>query len=285
MALEQDVPCAGCDYNLRGLSSTGLCPECGGSIQASIEEMKRGVTVAELRAARRVCICSLLACGGAVTVGLTAFSRPWIVAGIPIVGEMIAWTASLLALNFARPLLQRTALGRRCFVFGFVIAIAALSVVVLRLLLMHFVAIGVAGATIATLVTASNVLAAPVPLLAVIDVLRRERAPGWLAAATFGIVFVTALADVSCEFLIFSEIQRMPPGMFALTTPHPAMGYGVIWPIAIAGVVSGRPVAPVGYGIMFGVMLTHAAWVVAVILMSVTLTGRIRRRAMIGQGS
>jgi hypothetical protein len=44
-------------------------------------------------------------------------------------------------------------------------------------------------------------------------------------------------------------------------------------------------VAPVGYGIMFGVMLTHAAWVVAVILMSVTLTGRIRRRAMIGQGS
>jgi hypothetical protein len=34
--LEEDVPCAGCGYNLRGLRPTGRCPECGRLVQVSI---------------------------------------------------------------------------------------------------------------------------------------------------------------------------------------------------------------------------------------------------------
>jgi hypothetical protein len=34
--LEEDVPCAGCGYNLRGLRPTGRCPECGCLVQVSI---------------------------------------------------------------------------------------------------------------------------------------------------------------------------------------------------------------------------------------------------------
>jgi hypothetical protein len=34
--LDEDVPCAGCGYNLRGLAPTGRCPECGKAVQVSI---------------------------------------------------------------------------------------------------------------------------------------------------------------------------------------------------------------------------------------------------------
>ncbi len=34
--LEEDTPCCRCGYNLRGLATTGLCPECGTAIAHSI---------------------------------------------------------------------------------------------------------------------------------------------------------------------------------------------------------------------------------------------------------
>ena len=34
--IEQDVPCAGCGYDLRGLSPEGNCPECGFGIAKSV---------------------------------------------------------------------------------------------------------------------------------------------------------------------------------------------------------------------------------------------------------
>ena len=36
-----DLACWECDYNLRGLSTEGLCPECGFEIEVSIEERLR----------------------------------------------------------------------------------------------------------------------------------------------------------------------------------------------------------------------------------------------------
>ena len=37
-AIEQDVKCRECGYNLRGLGSTGTCPECGGAISFSLTD-------------------------------------------------------------------------------------------------------------------------------------------------------------------------------------------------------------------------------------------------------
>ena len=34
--LEEDTPCRRCGYNLRGLATTGLCPECGTAIALSL---------------------------------------------------------------------------------------------------------------------------------------------------------------------------------------------------------------------------------------------------------
>lgn len=31
-----DIPCQNCEYNLRGLDQTGLCPECGSPISVSV---------------------------------------------------------------------------------------------------------------------------------------------------------------------------------------------------------------------------------------------------------
>src|SRR5690242_3809775 len=104
-ALDHDLICVACGYNLRGLRQDGRCPECGGTIARSIEEARRGVTLAELRAAWRVCLCLLIGCGGAFVVALTGFSRPWLITGLPVIGEVIAWIASLGSLWFAAPLL------------------------------------------------------------------------------------------------------------------------------------------------------------------------------------
>jgi hypothetical protein len=36
LSIQDDVPCASCGYNLRGLSPGGKCPECGDSIRAAL---------------------------------------------------------------------------------------------------------------------------------------------------------------------------------------------------------------------------------------------------------
>ena len=35
-AIEQDLTCGGCDYNLRGLPRDGACPECGRAVAATL---------------------------------------------------------------------------------------------------------------------------------------------------------------------------------------------------------------------------------------------------------
>ena len=35
-AIEEDIPCRQCSYNLRGIDCTGRCPECGAPAELSI---------------------------------------------------------------------------------------------------------------------------------------------------------------------------------------------------------------------------------------------------------
>jgi len=39
-AIQADVPCLDCDYNLRGLPPDGRCPECGGSVGEALERFQ-----------------------------------------------------------------------------------------------------------------------------------------------------------------------------------------------------------------------------------------------------
>jgi hypothetical protein len=286
VALDQDLSCAACGYNLRGLRRDGRCPECGGSIARSIEEAQRGVSLADLRAARRVCHCLLIACGGAIVVSLTGFSRPWLIVGLPVVGEVIAWVAGLASLWFAAPLLGRTSVGRKGLILASVTAISALGVVMFRLMLSPWFSISPALAAIAGLISATNLLSAPVPVLAVVDTLRRARSPPrWLAATAFGVVFATTLADLGCEIVIFREIQHMGAGLFALTTPHPGIGCAVIWPIATAVVIGRGFMSPIENGLLIGEIIARPAWIIALVMMSLTLTRRISRREAFAAGS
>jgi hypothetical protein len=40
-ALQEDLPCIHCRYNLRGLSEDGICPECGNPVAPSVEKYRR----------------------------------------------------------------------------------------------------------------------------------------------------------------------------------------------------------------------------------------------------
>lgn len=289
--LDHDLTCVTCGYNLRGLRRDGRCPECGGTIARSIEEAQRGVTLAELRAARRVCRALLIACCGAIVVALTAFNRPWSIFGVPILGEIVAWAASLTSLWFAAPLLRRTSIGRKALMLSWICAIAALAIVnvMLRLMQGPSATFGPAVATLVVLISASNIVTAPVPLLAVVDTLRRdhrERALCRLAALVFAILFATTLADLGCETVIFGEVQRMPGEVFALTMPHPGIGYAVIWPIATAAIIGGRFVmSPIEYGLVFGEMIARPAWIIVLVVISVAQKIHIRRREARGERS
>ena len=75
-AVEDDVPCVACGYNLRGLAPFGRCPECGGSIHPSvIRHRKRGQPLPppDSRWARQVAegaVLSVIAFAGVVTLCL-----------------------------------------------------------------------------------------------------------------------------------------------------------------------------------------------------------------------
>ncbi len=48
-AIREDVPCATCGYNLRGLPPAGKCPECGDSIRISLRLRWMGEPINRLR--------------------------------------------------------------------------------------------------------------------------------------------------------------------------------------------------------------------------------------------
>src|SRR4051794_27404884 len=62
--IEIDLPCAGCKYNLRGLTTDGRCPECGAAVLATIYDdlspddelaaIRRELVLAPLRSVSRV---------------------------------------------------------------------------------------------------------------------------------------------------------------------------------------------------------------------------------------
>ncbi len=73
-----DVPCAGCGYNVRGLSPLGLCPECGFAISTSLplyEARRASLAPPDAPAARA-------GVEGAV-VSLLAFALMWVPAAAP----------------------------------------------------------------------------------------------------------------------------------------------------------------------------------------------------------
>lgn len=47
-ALNEDIFCRVCDYNLRGLRSGGRCPECGADIHPSLEESRHDARISNL---------------------------------------------------------------------------------------------------------------------------------------------------------------------------------------------------------------------------------------------
>lgn len=66
-----DCPCIGCDYNLRGLSDEGRCPECGQLVAPSlIAQRERGWSAASLRRVRRVIVLLLASMVMAALAGL-----------------------------------------------------------------------------------------------------------------------------------------------------------------------------------------------------------------------
>ena len=74
-----DVHCVECEYNLRGLSEAGLCPECGSSIAVSLREHDNptGVSGRPYRKAALVglgCVLIGLAIRGSIMFGLLSFT-------------------------------------------------------------------------------------------------------------------------------------------------------------------------------------------------------------------
>jgi hypothetical protein len=74
LLVEEDLPCVGCGYNLRGLKEDGKCPECGLAIGESVEiAMERVLCLACMRpnhpALQRCGHCGAPLSGAAATAG------------------------------------------------------------------------------------------------------------------------------------------------------------------------------------------------------------------------
>ncbi|NOT02453.1 MAG: hypothetical protein HOP29_17750 [Phycisphaerales bacterium] len=80
-AIDCDLPCAKCAYNLRGLSPTGQCPECGAGIPASIAEYEpRHGNPEDFGVDRLLYIAHLCLCAFYVTY----FVTPHLILGHPL---------------------------------------------------------------------------------------------------------------------------------------------------------------------------------------------------------
>lgn len=120
-----DVPCAGCRYDLRGLSAQGRCPECGGSIADSLAAAvaertgAAGRTAAPLNpwwrreiklAVVAALVAPVLSMGPLIASGgelrLDRVARGWVL-GFAAAGWVLQWYAAL-KLTTAEPSMLRS---------------------------------------------------------------------------------------------------------------------------------------------------------------------------------
>ena len=87
-AIERDLTCGGCDYNLRGLPRDGACPECGRAVAATLSGAPSAAWL------RRVS-CGAALIGGGILLGGAGIAatiewhRPWVLYAFPL-GAVIA---------------------------------------------------------------------------------------------------------------------------------------------------------------------------------------------------
>ena len=99
--IDYDIPCALCDYDLRGLSPLSKCPECGFDVSRSIERL-RGITVPSdavwLRDMRSANLLMLLTLAVALALGfVTQFTPAGRENQVTASGTAMLWAVSLWA--------------------------------------------------------------------------------------------------------------------------------------------------------------------------------------------
>jgi len=114
--IEWDVLCSRCRYNLRGLTLSGRCPECGREVQASIDEYARRLAQAPprlegdaryARGAIRACMIFLIAVVIELLCALNLIpdfgaNRRLLEFRVAIIAQVLTWYA-LCRLAIARP--------------------------------------------------------------------------------------------------------------------------------------------------------------------------------------
>jgi len=99
--INRDLPCLKCQYNLRGLSPDGLCPECGHSIRDSINESHKW------RPGLAVYVSLEILCGVLAALSLGSAHSFWVelqyrpafpTSMMPLYGPATGCAASLLGL-------------------------------------------------------------------------------------------------------------------------------------------------------------------------------------------
>ena len=113
--VKEDRNCVGCSYNLRGLQSDGLCPECGYSIQRSLMGPLLRYSSAEyLKTLQQGVLLLIISAFASVVIGMVTFAIEAAIAGI--------------AINQGVPLAGLT--GARAFVLFAVEAVGAIVAIV-----------------------------------------------------------------------------------------------------------------------------------------------------------